>query len=213
LKGKTREIAKAEYELEGYDLDMALANLKYEDKCQLHKEVTLIEYKHGRISEYVKNKMLIELEDSSEDEKNLRLLDLDLHEGKISQYDHDVKCLDHNGLEGDELELLRAKVEHDHKKITDSEYEKRVATIKKEPWVKVVNVGTEPKNPEYGSFELDWNEYFLEQLQDNGYVAPHPEDIIDMWLTNLCRNIAMSGAMTEEEMEYFRDRKVTKIKK
>lgn len=52
LKGKTREIAKAEYELEGYELDRKLAELNNDDPVKRAIEITKIDAKHNKISQY-----------------------------------------------------------------------------------------------------------------------------------------------------------------
>ena len=39
--------------------------------------------------------------------------------------------------------------------------------------------------------ELDWNDAFIDLLEENGYEANTPDDMVDMWLTILCRNIAL----------------------
>lgn len=58
-----------------------------------------------------------------------------------------------------------------------------------EPEVKVVKLDFDPSNPRLGSLELDWNEEFIQLLQQHGYAGAKPEDIIDAWLNDICRNI------------------------
>lgn len=214
LKGNTRAIAKAEYELEGYDLEVELATLKATRIDGLNIALADIDLKYGKISEYERDMKVAAIkEDLLPDQISEQTLAIDLKYGKLGKYDYDKKIISLKNLDEKELKLANIKVEHDHGKITDDQYEKEVATIKGEPWVKVVKIVTEEKNPEYGSFEVDWNQAFIEHLHDNGYVAPSEDDVIDLWLTNLCRNIVLSGAISEEEAEYLKDKKVTKIKR
>jgi hypothetical protein len=66
---------------------------------------------------------------------------------------------------------------------------KELATQKGEPWVSVINVELDPNNLGSGSFELDWNEYFVLQLRGAGYTGETDEAIVDAWFTELCRNV------------------------
>jgi hypothetical protein len=66
---------------------------------------------------------------------------------------------------------------------------KEEATAKKEPWVGVLDTHVNPENVRNGFFELDWNEYFIVQLKQAGYVGDTEESIVDQWFQDLCRNI------------------------
>lgn len=60
----------------------------------------------------------------------------------------------------------------------------------KGPWVKVVNVHFDPKDPTKGYFELDWNDDFVGLLGEAGYAGATPEAIVDLWFNDLCRSVA-----------------------
>jgi len=66
---------------------------------------------------------------------------------------------------------------------------KELATERKEPWVAVLDTKVNPDNVRNGFFELDWNEYFIQQLRDNGYSGQTDEAIVDAWFSELCRNV------------------------
>lgn len=97
LKGKTRDIAQAEYELSGLELDMRLAEIKYDDPkaqklAQLdarlkHKAIDLYDYD----VEY--NRVRLE-GDAQLDEV---LLNIDLKHHRISKQEHDRKLADLRG--------------------------------------------------------------------------------------------------------------------
>lgn len=59
-----------------------------------------------------------------------------------------------------------------------------------EPWVNVVQANIDRNNPKQGYFELEWNPAFVKHLIAHGYYGPSPEDIVDQWFTELCRNIS-----------------------
>ena len=69
------------------------------------------------------------------------------------------------------------------------------ATRKKEPWVGVLNTHVNKDNIRNGFFELDWNEYFVLQLKQEGYGADGDpdEEIVDRWFRELCANVVVDG--------------------
>ena len=78
------------------------------------------------------------------------------------------------------------------KKTTKSTAKKKVTkTTKKseEPWVKVLNMNVSPDNPRNGFFELDWNDEFVNNLKQHGYLGQSDEEIVDRWFQTLCRTI------------------------
>ena len=66
---------------------------------------------------------------------------------------------------------------------------KEAANAKKEPWVAVLNTHVNPDSPRNGFFELDWNEYFVLMLRNNGYTGISEEEIVDQWFSDLCREV------------------------
>ncbi len=62
-----------------------------------------------------------------------------------------------------------------------------------EPWVNVIKAHVDPSNPKQGYFELEWNPAFVIFLRKNGYQGATPEDIVDQWFTDLCRNVGLDG--------------------
>lgn len=72
---------------------------------------------------------------------------------------------------------------------------KERATRKKEPWVGVLNTHVNKENIRNGFFELDWNEYFVLKLKQDGYGVDgdKDEEIIDRWFRELCANVVVDG--------------------
>ena len=72
---------------------------------------------------------------------------------------------------------------------------KERATRKKEPWVGVIDTHVNKDNVRNGFFELDWNEYFVLQLKQDGYGADgdKDEEIVDRWFRELCANVVVDG--------------------
>lgn len=158
LAGKTREIAKAEYELSGFELKKELLRLNedmYSEKQFQAKSIDLL-LEFNKIDKATHLRMLAGLIED-EEQKALAMLELDYKENKLTQ----------------------------------NEYEKSTATLKKEPWVIVLNLGFGGAKSLEGSFELDWNEFFVDSLRASGYMGPTDDAIVNQWFMEVCRNIAM----------------------
>ena len=58
-------------------------------------------------------------------------------------------------------------------------------TLRKKPYVELINEGSE----EGGIYpiELDWNDYFIEDLAKNGISADSDEEAVRLWLTRIMR--------------------------
>ena len=82
---------------------------------------------------------------------------------------------------------------------TDPVKAKELATRKKEPWVGVLNTHVNQENVRNGFFELDWNEYFIVQLKQAGYVGEKEEEIVDQWFQDLCRNVGSEEGVDMEK--------------
>lgn len=182
LKGKTREIAEAEYYYEGERLDRALIDINNpagKDREIAHLAIDL-KYKHIELLEH--------------DEKYAELT-----------MDKDSK----------DYKLEMARINHIRRKLTDREYEKEVATINEEPYIAMFNIDAK----EY-SFEFDWNEYFIADLEDAGF-GPYPKDemYIEEWYNELSKAITLEafqgdGSLEElEEQEEDRKANLVEVKK
>ena len=95
LKGKTREIAQAEYELSGTELEEALIriNLKH-DPDGLAINLLEMRRKNGQISDYEYDISRAKLDNKDETAQSLAMLNVDLSHGKIDQPTHDKKKAD-----------------------------------------------------------------------------------------------------------------------
>lgn len=81
----------------------------------------------------------------------------------------------------------RAKEAEEIAKLTPKER----ATKKGEPWVAVLDTHVNKDNPRNGFFELDWNDFFVEQLKQAGYgfEGDPDEEIVDRWFRDLAKNV------------------------
>jgi hypothetical protein len=76
--------------------------------------------------------------------------------------------------------------------------EKELATSKKLPYIKVLETQVDRKNPSNGFFELDWNEYFVDDLKKAGYTGDTDEEIVDKWFKALCQSVAAENSLEKE---------------
>ena len=93
-----------------------------------------------------------------------------------------------------EEERLRAEKAAEEAKVKEEEAKlspKERATLRKEPWVSVLDTHINKDNIRNGFFELDWNEYFIVELKSNGYGfdGDPEEEIVDRWFRDIVRNI------------------------
>ena len=95
LKGKSRELAEAEYYLTGYDLDVAKARTEHGlASPEFTKSVLDIDLAYGKISAYDHDTRLAEIGNTDETALALAKLDVDLKHNKISAQEHERKVAD-----------------------------------------------------------------------------------------------------------------------
>jgi hypothetical protein len=86
---------------------------------------------------------------------------------------------------------VAAKTPPKPKRTTTTKDPKILATEKGEPWVSIVSVELDPNNIGNGSFELDWNEFFVMKLLRAGYQGKDDIQIVDRWFQDVCRNVVL----------------------
>lgn len=153
------------------------------------KEILKAEYE---LSGYDLKKKLLEIEYEGKDREELsrKLLDLEFEHQLMSKKEYNRKLLQFIKDEK-QAKLSELSLDLDEGKINQQQYDKQVATIKGEPWVTVVNMDFGGKNSLEGSFELDWNEHFVNKLKSEGYTGPTPDNVVNQWFMEVCRNVAM----------------------
>jgi hypothetical protein len=82
---------------------------------------------------------------------------------------------------------------------------KERANKRKEPWVAVLETHVNKDNPANGFFELDWNEYFVEQLRQSGYGLEGDTDelVVDLWFKTLARNMLSDEGLDMNRSQGF----------
>lgn len=78
--------------------------------------------------------------------------------------------------------------------------EKELATERGDPYVAILSFDVNPEDLASGSFELDWNDKFVNNLIRAGYQGKTDSDIVEMWFNNVCRNVVMETWEQEQAM-------------
>lgn len=176
LRGRTRDIAQAEYYLNGYELEQAILEIKkrYKDITQYQFDVAMVDLKHehNMLSDAEKNQEL----QSLEYQHRLAQCDPDTQDGKLAKLDLDLEF----------------------EKITQREYDKQRAGLLDEPWVEVIDMGLHPENIQSGYFELDWNDAFVTMLQEAGIVGRSDEDIVNKWFNGICHSVLIQQQQDQD---------------
>jgi hypothetical protein len=149
-------------------------------------------------AEYERAKIMYEHEGDDSTARDRALLNIDFTPGTVD-YDLQSLNIDHaDGLIDDleyerrrakilykeqELELDLIRIDFDHGLIKEQERDKRIATAKGESWVG----GPLNYDGEGGAmFDLDWNDFWIAELRENGYVGETDDEIMKKWFAALC---------------------------
>src|ERR1700676_2165252 len=118
--------------------------------------------------------------------------------------DRALADIDHTS-DSDSLKLAHLDIDKKYARVTEAEYEKGRSNVLGQPYVTVIKVHMDTEKPSDGYFELDWNDKFIEQLIDAGYVAETQELMVKLWFDEVCANVAReNGAVFPEEIEEFK---------
>lgn len=93
-----------------------------------------------------------------------------------------------------------ARLAEEEKERKDAE--KTLATEKGEPWINIVSIEMEDKDSaNIGAIEMDWNQHFVEMLQNNGYIGVSDEDAVDQWFRDVCKHVVLETYENEEDSQ------------
>lgn len=210
LKGKTREIARAEYELEGYELAKKLAQINYEHNPELlarelrrvdlnHEKITHEEFDIGNAKAMMSG-ITLELE----------LLRIQHRYGRING--HDLAIAEAKlQYSGQQLEIELLKIEYEHTDMSETEYQKKLADIKGEPFITIIESEYDAKQDINGFyFEFDWNAKWIELLVANGYTGFTEDQIVQRWFEDLCRGV-IAETMQDQPLPFNSSRVINRF--
>jgi hypothetical protein len=114
--------------------------------------------------------------------------------------DRELLAIDHEGKDADDKDFLLgvARLDLKHGKITEREFRKQQATINDESFVEVVSADLRPSGAGTSfSFELDWNDKFVQELVAAGWGGFADEDVVNTWFEETCRGLFVQDLMEE----------------
>ncbi len=153
------------------------------------REIMRAEYE---LTGYDLQKRLLEInaDDFDDDVYRRKHWDIDLKFRKINEatYHRNLTTLIKDQKQ---KELAILELDYREGKVTELVYNKTTATLNGEPWVTVLSMDFGGKSSLEGSFELDWNEPFVNKLKAEGYSGPTPDIIVNQWFMTICKNIAL----------------------
>jgi len=128
-------------------------------------------------------------------EKRLHDVNITYNQGMISKDEYLQRLKELDITKWLELvdEITRTKHELHEKlntgKISKSEFTKEIKTLNKEPYIHILNIDYNVKDGIH-AIEFDWNDYFIQELKDNGYNGKTDEELIDQWFVALSTLVA-----------------------
>jgi hypothetical protein len=102
------------------------------------------------------------------------------------------------GKHNSEADLAELQICFEAGELIQQEYDKKVANIKKEPWVTVVKIEMDPASGNVRFVELDWNEEFVKFLHSKNYRGRSDSEIVNRWFNDLCRTVIIAEANDQD---------------
>lgn len=100
---------------------------------------------------------------------------------------------------GTDLEKALLQIEFEDGKLEEKDYQKKLATLNKEPWVDILGIDFDPRMPNAGgAFNLDWNDYFIDELRKNGFQGVTADQVVQRWFDTLCAQVALEAGIVSE---------------
>lgn len=195
LAGERLELAKAEYYNTGEELAREKAKI-LKTGTELEIELVEIDEKYNKVSPEVAayKKLDLEMIDHTTVDYHLARLKLDEAFKKLTAEEAAYAAIkvQYPDDETPEYKLAELELDLKFKKISQNEADKRHATINEAPWFRIIG-GEHAMSGDTTrlTFELDWNDFFVEQLVKNGFAGRTDEEIVDQWYSRMCRETIM----------------------
>jgi hypothetical protein len=101
---------------------------------------------------------------------------------------------------GVDLELELLEIDLNLGLIQQQPYDKKVADVKGEPYICVLNSEYNPDEKLDGLFfEFDWNDKWIEELKAAGYTGFTEDQIVQRWFTDICRGVVQETDQVYQE--------------
>tara|TARA_B100000965_G_scaffold338189_1_gene305293 strand:- start:2688 stop:3191 length:504 start_codon:yes stop_codon:yes gene_type:complete len=94
--------------------------------------------------------------------------------------------------------LAELQVEFDEGMIGQLEFDRRQASVLKQPWVEVKKMQVNEDDPKQGYMELDWNDEFVAMLTEKGYTGESDESVVNGWFNDVCRTVLLDELQDQD---------------
>lgn len=186
LKGKSREVAQAEYNFTGAELDIELSRIERDHSKDNGLSSDFLELQHQkRVLDIQREHKLIAEHAYQEEHRKLERWNAELEAGLMEP-------------DSEERLLAELEIRYRYDDMADKDYNREKATIQGEPWVDVVQVGFEDSDATKGYFELDWNDEFVKWLSTQGIVGRDDEDTVNKWFNSVCRTVLIQEMQDQD---------------
>lgn len=190
LSGKAKELAKINYQYEGYEADIRSAPHIYLTDYEIDKALVEIEKKYNKLSELEFELKVLDVDLKhkriNESTRNRKSVDARYKFHEINEREYDAEIIELME-EGDDKKLAAVEFAFKYHDITEHEYNKELYTLRKEPWADF-NIEFEQETNEV-AFTFDYNEYFWKQLKSEGHPGNDEEEIIENFIRDWGRKL------------------------
>ena len=191
LKGQAKELAEIDFYFEGLEAALKRAEIQYPTKYDREKAKNEIKLNFGHIDqfEFEMNKIQIDFDNAviAKNTAELQRLETKLRFGEIAERDYDAAIVEMTKDE-DKRYIAALDFALKYEEITQNEYDKELATFKREPWFLFDVDYDEANNDLIMSF--DYNEYFWKKLREEGHPGNDEHEIIDNFIKDWGRKLA-----------------------
>jgi hypothetical protein len=140
---------------------------------------------------------LAEIDHEDPTKLELARLDVKLKHNQITSYEYDVQYNTVRLKDDALLPEVLLDLELKHHRISKLEHDRKLADLRSEPWVNMPDIKWDPSDPSRSYFELDYNEHFVSFLRNNGYKGVSDDQVVESWLTEVCRAVALDLAQED----------------
>lgn len=143
--------------------------------------------------------------DHADDVEKMQLakLAVQLRHRIIDEYEHDVQHAGIVSRDEASLEETMLEIKLKFNRISQQEHDKALADLRSEPWVAMPDIRWDPNDPGRSYFELDYNDHFVQFLKNNNYAGATDDQIVEAWLTDVCRSVAQE--ISQEDPSFVTD--------
>lgn len=179
------------------EFDYGLGLLEHDPKLtEVDREREVAKYlnRYGKLSAEELEYKLFDLSYAAKDTEAYQKekLKLDVRFGKKTEEEADHELLDFKFDDKTSIEYKIAQLglEHKYGNISDNAHDKEVATLLREPWWTMLGSDHKIQGENVQlAIELDWNEYFIQHLEKQGWEGRTQDEIMDRWFEHAMKQM------------------------